>query len=537
MSTVVLNASPRKAGSKAQGVATNAPTPGSPHQTKTKRGAADTAASTPGSTPARVRLKTASTPSSTSKGGHASDIAHAWATGFNRSHLKPPNPHAPYELANIIKPHVESFNFAVEKGGALDQAVALLPAQTIEADPVTHRPSVRFWLAEIQIGLPRKSDDSTDVRLFPNECREGGRSYTAPLIATVNRSVGGGAPTQVTVSLGELPIMVRSKKCHLHGLTRDQLIARREEGTEMGGYFIINGNERLIRLLIVPRRNHVTALVRPSFGNRDAGFTEFACTIRCVRPDQSAQSLTLHYLSDGTSRLRFTFRKQEFFVPSYVLLRALVDSTDREVYERITDGNAVGNTFAADRAELMIREGKRLKLRTRKDFLRYLGDAFRHVMRSEDGTSSEDVAATLLRDHIFVHCCDQDQPTNDRNKFNLLIFMIQKLYALVSGEIKPDNPDALSSHEILLPGHLYAFFLKEKLHDWLGGARGVILKDLRLNPAKVQLTSDIYFKKALAADVGKKVHYLMVITAVIVYRICHRAIRSRRVRVLCMCIQ
>ena len=326
MSTVVLNASPRKAGSKAQGVATNAPTPGSPHQTKTKRGAADTAASTPGSTPARVRLKTASTPSSTSKGGHASDIAHAWATGFNRSHLTPPNPHAPYELANIIKPHVESFNFAVEKGGALDQAVALLPAQTIEADPVTHRPSVRFWLAEIQIGLPRKSDDSTDVRLFPNECREGGRSYTAPLIATVNRSVGGGAPTQVTVSLGELPIMVRSKKCHLHGLTRDQLIARREEGTEMGGYFIINGNERLIRLLIVPRRNHVTALVRPSFGNRDAGFTEFACTIRCVRPDQSAQSLTLHYLSDGTSRLRFTFRKQEFFVPSYVLLRALVDS-------------------------------------------------------------------------------------------------------------------------------------------------------------------------------------------------------------------
>ena len=27
---------------------------------------------------------------------------------------------------------------------------------------------------------------------------------------------------------------------------------------EMGGYFIVNGNERLIRMLIVPRRNYVS---------------------------------------------------------------------------------------------------------------------------------------------------------------------------------------------------------------------------------------------------------------------------------------
>ena len=27
---------------------------------------------------------------------------------------------------------------------------------------------------------------------------------------------------------------------------------------EMGGYFIVNGNERLIRMLIIPRRNYVS---------------------------------------------------------------------------------------------------------------------------------------------------------------------------------------------------------------------------------------------------------------------------------------
>ena len=31
---------------------------------------------------------------------------------------------------------------------------------------------------------------------------------------------------------------------------------------ELGGYFIVNGNERMIRMLIMPRRNHVLALQR-----------------------------------------------------------------------------------------------------------------------------------------------------------------------------------------------------------------------------------------------------------------------------------
>ena len=37
----------------------------------------------------------------------------------------------------------------------------------------------------------------------------------------------------------------------------EQLVAHGEEPNEMGGYFICNGLEKLIRLLIVPRSNNV----------------------------------------------------------------------------------------------------------------------------------------------------------------------------------------------------------------------------------------------------------------------------------------
>lgn len=35
------------------------------------------------------------------------------------------------------------------------------------------------------------------------------------------------------------------------GMTRDQLVLAKEESTEFGGYFICNGIERIIRMLIL----------------------------------------------------------------------------------------------------------------------------------------------------------------------------------------------------------------------------------------------------------------------------------------------
>ena len=37
-----------------------------------------------------------------------------------------------------------------------------------------------------------------------------------------------------------------------------KLVAHGEEAEEFGGYFVINGNEKLIRMLIMPRRHFVS---------------------------------------------------------------------------------------------------------------------------------------------------------------------------------------------------------------------------------------------------------------------------------------
>jgi len=114
---------------------------------------------------------------------------------------------------------------------------------------------------------------------------------------------------------------------------------------EFGGYFVINGNEKIIRMLIMNKRNYPVAFQRSSFVNRGRFFTPYTVQMRCVREDMTAQTVSLHYLSDGNCMMKFIYQKQEFLVPAYVLLKALSQSTsgsdgvtDVQIYNRLVKG-------------------------------------------------------------------------------------------------------------------------------------------------------------------------------------------------------
>ncbi len=66
--------------------------------------------------------------------------------------------------------------------------------------------------------------------------------------------------------------MVRSNRCVLRNLGPRQLSALKEEAGEIGGYFIVSGYERMIRMLQVPRRNVAQAIQRSSFKRRGSDY-------------------------------------------------------------------------------------------------------------------------------------------------------------------------------------------------------------------------------------------------------------------------
>jgi len=412
-------------------------------------------------------------------------------------------------LRELVRPHVESFDWFVKEG--LDEGVESLEPEEFESAAGSR---IKLWLLEAKLYAP-KSDTRKDQDLFPSECRRRGGSYTGQLRVTLRYSVDDGPPLDFDRAVGQLPVMVHSCACHLHSLSAPQLVHRREERHELGGYFISNGNERAIRLLIVPRRNHVTGIVRPSFRNRGPLFTPYATVIRCANSDQCSLTVGLHLLSSGSARLRITISKNEFFLPVVLVLRALRECSDREVYERATGGDG-DDSFVADRVLEALRENRDdfgEPLATRKHCLGFLGRQFRAMLRRPPWESDEQVGALLLRRQVFIHLQHREERDRGEAKWELLMLMLQRLYALAAGRVKEDNPDSLVCQEVLLPGHLWAMMVREQLGGWVRAVANAVKRELA-KPSPALPTDEKMIASALrmatsAAEPGKALGYFV----------------------------
>ncbi len=84
-----------------------------------------------------------------------------------------------------------------------------------------------------------------------------GTSYRGDITAELLVAVDDASPLKMDVRLGSIPIMVRSVACWTAGMDCKELLAKKEEAYEMGGYFICNGIERIIRMVIMQKRNYV----------------------------------------------------------------------------------------------------------------------------------------------------------------------------------------------------------------------------------------------------------------------------------------
>ncbi|KAH9444564.1 hypothetical protein MJO28_013414 [Puccinia striiformis f. sp. tritici] len=421
-------------------------------------------------------------------------------------------------IHELIAPHVTSFNALFDgpdgSPGLLGLAIADLPSKVVfdsERQAGEHRDSrnrLEFKITELMVSNPlamEKGQGALRDRIYPTEARERLTTYAGKISAKVTWSLNNGTPQNEYRDFGLLPIMVKSEKCNLKGMSPAKHVYHNEESEEMGGYFIVNGNEKIIRCLIVPRRNHVTSLIRSSFVNRGNFYTSFATQIRCVRPDQTSQTNTLHYLSNGTITFRFSWRKNEYMVPVVMLLKALIGASDQEIFTGLAQ-NAFEDTFRTDRIELMLRNFQYYALPTSSACLDFLGSKFKVVLGCPDDWSSEQIGRYLTQRIVLVHLKDPI------SKYRLLLFMIQKLYALVAGECCADNPDSPQHQEILLPGHLLSSIMKERFEEYLGGIQAQIASEVRKSTAGVNFSDNKFVTKAMSkvySDIGRRVTFFL----------------------------
>lgn len=149
-----------------------------------------------------------------------------------------------FEEKKFVESNIQSFNNLIERG--LQEVIE----ENKEAEPaiIPHNiEKFKIRFGRITVGKPEITEaDGSKRPIYPIEARLRKISYSAPIYLEISTYVNDVQRENFVTEVGKIPIMLRSKYCHLHGLSREELIKHGEDATDPGGYFIINGTEKVI---------------------------------------------------------------------------------------------------------------------------------------------------------------------------------------------------------------------------------------------------------------------------------------------------
>lgn len=231
-----------------------------------------------------------------------------------------------YNEFGLVRQHLHSFNEFVEN--RLNEIVKERPK--IEPDIE----GFYVKLEGIDIGEPSvREADGSERTIYPMEARIRNLIYSAPLNLKMRPVyVDAGIEKEedvVTAYIGRLPIMLKSKSCLLYNLNTDELTRLGEDPEDPGGYFIINGSERVI----VTQEYLVSNRVLVDEGRKGSSTTAVAKVFSTVAGFRSLVSVQRR--KDG--RLLVNFFSVPRPLPLAVLIKALGVTVDREIANLVTN--------------------------------------------------------------------------------------------------------------------------------------------------------------------------------------------------------
>ncbi len=138
---------------------------------------------------------------------------------------------------SLIESNIISFNEFI--GNRMQKIVDEISASINNDD-------FEIELGKITVGKPEfiESDGSTS-RILPYEARLRNLTYSAPVTLEITVKKDGQIDAE-EVQIGRIPILVKSESCNTHGLSKDDLINNYNDPLDTGGYFIVNGNDRIM---------------------------------------------------------------------------------------------------------------------------------------------------------------------------------------------------------------------------------------------------------------------------------------------------
>ncbi len=353
----------------------------------------------------------------------------------------------------IARQHLNSYNDFVEHG--LQAIVDEIGGFDVETPNGTYH--VKF--GKIEVGRPQVTEiDGSTSYITPMEARLRNLTYAAPIYLefVVEDPKAPGGYVKQSFMIGYLPVMVRSKICALNGLSREELIALGEDPEDPGGYFIVNGSERVIVGLEDLSPNMIFVTKEKTGGTE----TYKAIVHSSIVGFRSRVELVLK--GDGAIYAKIPLSPVD--IPFVVLMKALGVENDREIANMVS-------TRPELQELLEISFEKVPDVRTQKDALVYIGNRVAHGMSESMRVKR---AETLLDVHLLPHLGRKE------GRYDKALYLAEaagRLLELKMGWIEEDDRDHYGNKMIKLAGELLAEIFRTAFRN--------LIKDMKYQLSRI----------------------------------------------------
>ncbi|MGC8993396.1 MAG: DNA-directed RNA polymerase subunit B'' [Candidatus Aenigmatarchaeota archaeon] len=332
----------------------------------------------------------------------------------------------------LVNFQIESFNdFVDRRMPKLIKSIGKIRPEVPEIG------DLEIKLGKFELGQPRIKEADGSIRpILPMEARIRNLTYAAPMYVEMTQILNGIESKPVMVEIGDLPVMVKSKYCYLSKMDRNELIKEGEDPDDPGGYFIINGTERILMLVEEIATDRV--IVEK---NNDPSIPEVA------RIHSEKEGFIQKHLIERkkSGEIYITFANV-LRIPIVIILKALGLEKDKELLEAISLNERLQEAFLINILEHPIKDSE--------EAIEELG---KHL-RIPQKTARRKQAIRMIDKYLLPHL--GQEPENRLTKAMFLSKAIEKILKLHFGMIEEDDVDHYSNKRIKMAGDLLELLLR-----------------------------------------------------------------------------
>jgi len=342
-----------------------------------------------------------------------------------------------------------------------------------------------------------RGPNGQDQRVTANECRLRNMTYSAKMYVTVYSGIWADEKTPPSeqkdylLEMGSMPVMLRSFICSLHNAN---VVGMGECPFDSGGYFIVNGSEKVLLAQEKMAANRVSVFRQPPTSRYSYVAEVRSCDAQAFRPPRT---LTLRLLASatrgsasGTARIskkgqgncihvRLPFVNSD--VPMVVLFRAMGLLEDKNILQHICYD--FRDTELLELLRPSLEEAR--EIRTKQQARDFIGN--RGYMTLEQG--AQWVRTQILKRQLLPHISG-DRHNSKTLKAYFIGYAINKLCNVALGRLTESDRDHYGNKRLDLAGTLMSTLFRSAFMRVAKGAAGLMKKnkgDVQkcINPATI----------------------------------------------------